>query len=61
MFIKVFDEFSANRCTFNDLGLRALYEIATLPPEERTRGHTLKSGETKTVDEMTVRIPVKSP
>lgn len=56
MFIKVADEFGSNRCTFNDLGLRALYEIATLPLEERTQAHTIPStGATKTVDEMTVR------
>ncbi|WP_025696320.1 hypothetical protein [Paenibacillus durus] len=56
MFITVFDDAgSTDVCTFKHRGLRALYEIATLPPEDRTRGHTLKSGETKTPDEMTVR------
>lgn len=56
MFIKVVEEFGENRCTFNELGLRALYEIATLPPDQREQPHTIPStGETKTVDEMTVR------
>lgn len=53
-FITVFEELG-DVGTYQRFGLRALYEIATLPPEERTRGHTLKSGETKTPDEMTVR------
>src|SRR5699024_2338757 len=38
-----------------NIGFRALYEIATLPQEEREKEHTLPSGETKQVDEMTVR------
>lgn len=55
-FIRVVEQLGdGNRCTYTELGLRALYEIATLPPKERTRCHTLKSGATKTVDEMTVR------
>ncbi|CAM4390125.1 DUF3102 domain-containing protein [Paenibacillus phoenicis] len=53
-FITVFEELG-DVGTYQRFGLRALYEIATLPPEERTREHTLKSGVTKTVDEMTVR------
>ena len=35
MFVKVSEEFGENRCTYNELGLRALYEIATLPQEHR--------------------------
>lgn len=55
-FIKVFDELGAlDVAPWQQIGIKALYEIATLPPEERTREHTLKSGVTKTVDEMTVR------
>lgn len=54
-FITVYSEIPSDVCTYTHLGFRALYEIATLPPEERTRGHTLKSEETKTPDEMTVR------
>lgn len=41
--------------TSRSLGIEALYQIATLPPEQREQAHTLASGETKTVDEMTVR------
>lgn len=39
----------------SNLGLEALYQIATLPPEERTKTHETTSGEQKTPDEMTVR------
>lgn len=46
---------SENVETFQHLGLTALNLIATMPKEEREKEHTLKSGETKTVDEMTVR------
>ncbi|MEI2280758.1 DUF3102 domain-containing protein [Paenibacillus polysaccharolyticus] len=54
-FIRVAVELG-DECTYTQIGLRALYEIATLPPEERTRGHTIPStGATKTPDEMTVR------
>lgn len=44
-----------NRTTSSDLGVEALYEIATLPEEEREKLHRLESGEEKTPDEMTVR------
>jgi len=55
-FIKVFDEFGDDGDTWHQLSMRALYEIATLPPDERDRPHTIPStGETKTVDSMTVR------
>lgn len=55
-FITVVNEIGDEyRGTYHALGLRALYEIATLPPDERTREHTLKSGVTKQPDEMTVR------
>ena len=56
-FIAVVDEIGDDyRGTYHALGLRALYEIATLPPEERERPHTIpSSGVVKTVDEMTVR------
>lgn len=55
--MKVASEFgNEKRTTWSDLPFRALYEIATLPPEERERPHTIPStGATKTVDEMTVR------
>lgn len=41
--------------TLRHLGTKALYLISTLPEEEREKEHTLESGETKKVDEMTVR------
>ncbi len=53
-FIKVADELGASG--HRNLGIKALYEIATLPPEQREQSHTIPStGESKTVDEMTVR------
>jgi len=53
-FMKVAKELP-NYSTSNNLGINALYLIATLPEEEREKEHTLDSGEIKTVDEMTVR------
>lgn len=38
-FIKVSDEFS-NDSPVNHLGIRALYQIATIPEEERNKEHT---------------------
>jgi chromosome segregation ATPase len=56
-FVKVYETFESEKVgTYTHLGLRALYEIATLPPEAREQAHTIPStGEVKTVDEMTVR------
>src|SRR5690625_719899 len=55
-FMKVYEELPDSKITHvGKIGLRALYEIATLPQEEREKEHTLSSGETKTPDEMTVR------
>ncbi|CAI3350469.1 hypothetical protein [Enterococcus cecorum] len=53
-FMKVAKELP-NSDTWHHLGNRALYLIATLPEEEREKEHTTSKGETKTVDEMTVR------
>jgi len=53
-FMKVAKELP-NSDTWHHLGNRALYLIATLPEEERDKQHTTSKGETKTVDEMTVR------
>lgn len=53
-FMKVAKELP-NVDTFAHLGTKALYLIATLPKEERTKEHVTKKGETKTPDEMTVR------
>lgn len=38
-----------------DIGINALYLIATLPEPERTKEHVTTKGEVKTPDEMTVR------
>ncbi|MEK5507612.1 DUF3102 domain-containing protein [Paenibacillus sp. FSL P4-0113] len=54
-FISVYDEIGESVSTSKHRGLEALYEIATLPSDERTREYTLKSGVTKVPDEMTVR------
>jgi hypothetical protein len=56
-FMKVAEVLSdGNYASVSNLGIAALYEIATLPPEQREQPHTIPStGETKTVDEMTVR------
>ena len=46
----------SNYATSHKLGVETLYLIATLPPDQREKQHTIPStGETKTVDEMTVR------
>lgn len=44
-----------NYATSHNLGMQALYEIATLPESERAIEHTTLNGETKTPDEMTVK------
>lgn len=54
-FMKVYEELDANLLTSRDLGVEALYHIATLPQEEREKEHITSKGETKTVDGMTVR------
>lgn len=53
-FMKVANELP-NSATLHNLGSTALYLIATLPEEERQKEHTTSKGETKTVNEMTVR------
>jgi len=54
--MKVADEFDGKYATWHKLPLRTLYEIAQIPEEQREQSHTIPStGETKTVDEMTVR------
>lgn len=54
--IKIASEFNeSNRSTLNDLGVAALYEIATLPEEERDKDQVTSAGEIKKPDEMTVR------
>lgn len=55
-FIKVFKEYDAGKLPHvGNIAFRALYEIATLPPEQREQPHTTATGEQKTPDEMTVK------
>ena len=53
--IKIYDTPELKTRMSSNLGMQALYEIATLPEPERTKEHTTSNGETKTPDEMTVR------
>ncbi|MDS3916695.1 DUF3102 domain-containing protein [Staphylococcus hominis] len=53
--IKISSNPELNTSTYTHLGTRALYEIATLPEEERTKEHTTSKGKIKTPDEMTVK------
>lgn len=56
MMMTVANELDSKRSTYSEIGLNALYQIATLPPDQRDKPHTIPStGEVKTVDEMTVR------
>lgn len=55
-FMRVYREFGeAYYPTLGKLGLAAMYEIATLPPEQREVPHELPSGETKKPEDMTLR------
>lgn len=42
-FIVVFERLGVNHSTSSSLGMSALYEIATLPPEHREQSHTVPS------------------
>src|SRR5699024_9014446 len=54
--IKVYEEIPNSKISHvGKVSFRALYEIATLPKGEREKEHVTSKGETKTVDEMTVR------
>lgn len=53
-YIRVYEEFGDSNVN-PGFGLKKLYQMATLPEKEREKEHTLLSGETKTVDEMTSR------
>lgn len=53
-FMKVANEFP-NRTTWSDLGISALYLIATLPPDERDKPQQLDSGKIKKPADMTIR------
>lgn len=47
--------YGSNFPTSGNLGVEALYQIATLPEEEREKLHKLESGVVKKPDDMTVR------
>jgi len=53
-FIRVVGELG-NEFTYTQLGLNALYQIATLPETERNQSHTTAKGEQKKPEDMTVR------
>nr|WP_260865414.1 DUF3102 domain-containing protein [Staphylococcus cohnii] len=53
--IKIYDTPELKTRMSSNLGMQALYEIATLPEPERTKEHATSSGETKTPDEMTIK------
>lgn len=53
-FMKIESELP-NRTAQSDLGITALYLIATLPPSERNKPHQLSSGEVKKPVDMTTR------
>ncbi|ENO0232305.1 DUF3102 domain-containing protein [Listeria monocytogenes] len=54
-FIVVFDELYLKWSTSTTLGFEALYQIATMPPEERNKTHETQAGKQKTPSEMTVK------
>lgn len=55
-FMKIVEEIGeTNVSTSTHLGMEALYQIATLPPEHRESEHVTSKGETKTPSEMTVK------
>lgn len=58
-FIKIYDELVKGKTVsgrYYELGVKALYEIAQIPETDREKPHAIPStGETKTIDEMTVR------
>lgn len=55
-FIVIYDQLCDEWSTSTTIGFEPLYQIATMPEAEREKPHTIPStGETKTVDEMTVR------
>lgn len=53
--MKITSELNSNYATGHNLGMKALYEIATMPADERDNPQRLNSGEVKRPDEMTVR------
>ena len=54
-FIKVYEQLNQDVDTYQHLGSNALYQIATLPEEERTKTHVTSKGVEKEVQDMTVK------
>lgn len=55
-FMKIVDELDEPKLgTYTNMGAKALYLIATMPPDDRDKPQQLDSGEVKKPDEMTVR------
>lgn len=52
-FMKIANDPQLNSSPAKNLGVTVLYEIATLPEEERNKEYITSSGEVKTPDEMT--------
>ena len=56
MMMKVSEELDSKRSTYSDIGMNALYQIATLPEEHRDQSHAIPStGEEKKSEDMTVK------
>lgn len=54
-FIKIFEEFNEESFHVKTLGASELYQIATLPKEEREKEHLTNNGESKKPEDMTSR------
>src|SRR5699024_1313210 len=54
-FIQVTEEIGEHTTSMSHLGIAVMYEIATIPEEEREKEHVTSKGETKTGDKMTDR------
>ena len=55
-FIKIYSEHSQGKLPdVGNIGMSIVYEISTLPEQERTKEHETSKGETKTPDEMTIK------
>ncbi|MDY0409953.1 DUF3102 domain-containing protein [Virgibacillus soli] len=54
--MKIASEFTDSKyATSHNIGIEALYQIATLPPEQREVEHDIGDGTTKKPEDMTVR------
>ncbi|WP_238343536.1 DUF3102 domain-containing protein [Gracilibacillus saliphilus] len=55
--MKLYPELGSKSDSYPKLSFNSLIQIATMPEQEREQQHTIPStGETKTVDEMTIKI-----